>query len=85
LLLWLILGCLTAIVLFFLLGPLYHARVAERERAAFDAEVYRDQLGEVESDRERGLKHGVMLQLGGGREVVTELLRRAELIMATRT
>jgi len=55
LLLWLILGCLTAIVLFFLLGPLYHARVAERERAAFDAEVYRDQLGEVESDRERGL------------------------------
>jgi cytochrome c-type biogenesis protein CcmH len=55
LLLWLILGCLTAIVLFFLLGPLYRARAAERERAAFDAEIYRDQLGEVESDRERGL------------------------------
>ena len=54
-LLWVILGCLTAIVLFFLLGPLYRARSAERERAAFDAAVYGDQLGEVESDRERGL------------------------------
>lgn len=54
-LLWLVLGCLTAIVLFFLLGPLYRARVAERERAAFDEAVYRDQLAEVESDCERGL------------------------------
>ncbi len=54
-LLWVILGCLTAIVLFFLLGPLYRARTLARERAAFDAAVYRDQLGEVESDRERGL------------------------------
>ena len=54
-LLWFVLGCLTAIVLFFLLGPLYRARSGERDRAAFDAEVYRDQLGEVESDRMRGL------------------------------
>jgi cytochrome c-type biogenesis protein CcmH len=54
-LLWVVLGCLTAIVLFFLLGPLYRARVVERQRAAFDAAVYRDQLDEVESDRERGL------------------------------
>jgi cytochrome c-type biogenesis protein CcmH len=55
LLLWLILACLTAIVLFFLLGPLYLPRGAEQARASFDAAVYRDQLGEVESDRERGL------------------------------
>jgi len=55
LLLWLILGCLTAIVLYFLLGPLHRARSREAKRAAFDAAVYRDQLCEVESDRERGL------------------------------
>jgi cytochrome c-type biogenesis protein CcmH len=55
LLLWLVLACLTALVLFFLFEPLYRARSREAKRAAFDAAVYRDQLGEVESDRERGL------------------------------
>ena len=54
-LLWVILGCLTAIVLCFLLGPLYRARAVSHARASFDEAVYRDQLGEVESDRERGL------------------------------
>lgn len=54
-LLWVIFGGLTAIVLFALLWPLTSGTAGDESRAAFDATVYRDQLGEVESDRERGL------------------------------
>lgn len=54
-LLWVIFGGLTAIVLFALLRPLTSGTAGDESRAAFDATVYRDQLGEVESDRERGL------------------------------
>ncbi len=54
-LLWVIFAALTALVLFALLRPLARGRASDEARAAFDATVYRDQLGEVESDRERGL------------------------------
>ncbi|MGC2411062.1 MAG: c-type cytochrome biogenesis protein CcmI [Methyloceanibacter sp.] len=54
-LLWVIFAGLTALVLFALLRPLASGRAGDESRAAFDATVYRDQLGEVESDRERGL------------------------------
>ena len=54
-LLWVIFGGLTALVLFALLRPLTSGTAGDESRAAFDATVYRDQLGEVESDRERGL------------------------------
>lgn len=54
-LLWVILACLTAIVLLVLLRPLAAARPQDRAPEAFDAAVYRDQLGEIESDRARGL------------------------------
>lgn len=54
-LLWVILACLTAIVLFVLLRPLADAGTADRAVEAFDAAVYRDQLSEIESDRARGL------------------------------
>ncbi len=54
-LLWIILGCLTALVLFVLLRPLLGARGREDAREAFNAAVYRDQLGEIEADRARGL------------------------------
>jgi cytochrome c-type biogenesis protein CcmH len=54
-LLWLILACLTAFVLYVLLQPLLGARGQEDAREAFNAAVYRDQLGEIEADRERGL------------------------------
>jgi cytochrome c-type biogenesis protein CcmH len=54
-LLWLILACLTAVVLLVLLRPLVGSGVSEPGREAFDAAVYRDQLGEVESDHARGL------------------------------
>ena len=54
-LLWIILGCLTALVLFVLLRPLLGARGREDAREAFNAAVYRDQLGEIEADLARGL------------------------------
>ena len=54
-LLWIILACLTAIVLFVLLRPLAGAGDGERAPEAFDAAVYRDQLSEIDSDRGRGL------------------------------
>ena len=54
-LIWIILAALTAIVLFVLLRPLMAASGAERAPEAFDAAVYRDQLGEIDSDRARGL------------------------------
>lgn len=54
-LLWVIFAALTALVLYALLRPLVAKPASDESRADFDATVYRDQLGEVESDRERGL------------------------------
>ena len=54
-LLWIILACLTAIVLLVLLRPLASVGSDDRSVDAFDSAVYRDQLGEIESDRARGL------------------------------
>ena len=54
-LLWIILGALTAFVLLVLLRPLVGVRTSEHAREAFDAAVYRDQLGEIDADRARGL------------------------------
>jgi cytochrome c-type biogenesis protein CcmH len=54
-LLWVILACLTAIALLVLLRPLAGAAAKDPARDAFDAAVYRDQLGEIESDRARGM------------------------------
>src|SRR4029078_4548426 len=52
---WVIFAALTAFVLYALLRPLTGTTEADSARAAFDASVYRDQLTEIESDRERGL------------------------------
>jgi cytochrome c-type biogenesis protein CcmH len=54
-LLYVVFACLTAIVLLVLLRPLAGTRGSDGARDAFNAAVYRDQLTEVESDRERGL------------------------------
>jgi len=54
-LIWVIFAALTASVLYVLLRPLMAGSAEEGSRAAFDATVYRDQLEEVERDRERGL------------------------------
>jgi cytochrome c-type biogenesis protein CcmH len=53
--LWFVLAALTAIVLFVLLRPLIAARAEARAPEAFDAAIYRDQLGEIASDRARGI------------------------------
>jgi cytochrome c-type biogenesis protein CcmH len=55
LLLWIIIGCLTALVLLVLLRPLLGPDGQENARESFNAAVYRDQLGEIEADRARGL------------------------------
>jgi cytochrome c-type biogenesis protein CcmH len=54
-LLWVIFAVLTATSIYVVLRPLMGGSASEESRAAFNATVYRDQLGEVESDRERGL------------------------------
>ena len=54
-LLWVILAVLTAVVMSFLLHPLVGRRADTLGRDAFNATVYRDQLNEIEADRERGL------------------------------
>jgi cytochrome c-type biogenesis protein CcmH len=53
--LWFFIAAMTAAVLFALLRPLAAAKRDTRAGEAFDAEVYRDQLREIEADRERGL------------------------------
>jgi len=54
-LLWIVLGCLTAIVILVLLRPLASSGANDIAPEAFNAAVYRDQFGEIESDRARGL------------------------------
>jgi cytochrome c-type biogenesis protein CcmH len=54
-LIWLVLAGLTAIVLFVLLRPLACMGSNDCISDSFDAAVYRDQLGEIDSDRARGL------------------------------
>ncbi len=53
--LWLILGLITAVALAVLLHPLLRGSGELRSRAAYDAEVYRDQMAELERDTGRGV------------------------------
>jgi cytochrome c-type biogenesis protein CcmH len=53
--LWVVFACLTAAVLFALLRPLMLAKSGGAGRDLSNAQVYRDQLAEIDSDRERGL------------------------------
>ena len=50
--LWPVLALMTAVAIFAVLWPL--ARTNAAERTAADAEVYRDQLDEIERDRASG-------------------------------
>lgn len=52
---WLIAGGLTALAVVLLLLPLRRRAKAGTPRAAYDLNVYRDQLAEVERDTERGI------------------------------
>lgn len=53
--LWVVMAVLTAGALAFVLRPLLRRAATVWRRAEYDIAVYRDQLGEVERDRERGV------------------------------
>ena len=53
--LWVIFAGMIVVALAFLLLPLWRARAVAPERAAYDLEVYRDQLAEVAREQARGL------------------------------
>jgi cytochrome c-type biogenesis protein CcmH len=52
---WLVIGAMTAAAVLAVLVPLLRPRAADSARADHDLEVYRDQLGELDRDLERGL------------------------------
>jgi cytochrome c-type biogenesis protein CcmH len=52
--LWLVLAVLMALALWFLVRPLSRTGGAPERGAAYDIEVYRDQLAEIGRDQERG-------------------------------
>ncbi|MBL29019.1 MAG: c-type cytochrome biogenesis protein CcmI, partial [Rhodospirillaceae bacterium] len=54
-LLWVIVGVMTAVVLGLLVRPLLRASAGGPTREAYDMQVYRDQLHELDVDLERGL------------------------------
>ena len=53
--LWIIFAAMTAITLTLLLWPLIRQPSSAAPRAAYDLEIYRDQLAELERDQARGL------------------------------
>lgn len=52
---WVVFALMTAAALALLLWPLLRRRDADAARPSYDIEVYRDQLAEIERDREAGL------------------------------
>lgn len=52
---WAVIAVMTAAALAFLLPPLLRRAPEVRDRAAFDMEVYRDQIAEIDHDLERGV------------------------------
>ena len=54
-LLWVIFGALTALVVGFLVRPLVVGAPEDRARAEYDLAIYRDQLTEIDRDRDRGV------------------------------
>ncbi|HEY0833978.1 MAG TPA: c-type cytochrome biogenesis protein CcmI [Azospirillum sp.] len=55
---WIVAAALTAAVVLLIVPPLLRPRAAAADRAAYDLEVYRDQLSELERDEARGLITG---------------------------
>ena len=53
--LWIVLAAMTAMALAMVLTPLFRRPAQAPGRGEFDAAIYREQLAEVERDRERGL------------------------------
>ncbi len=68
---WIIAGGLTTLMLILLARPLLRRPGVDVPRAAYDVNVYRDQLAEVERDAERGI-----LNAGEAAAARTEIERR---------
>ncbi|HYD66387.1 c-type cytochrome biogenesis protein CcmI, partial [Azospirillum sp.] len=77
---WILAAALTAAVLLIIVLPLLKAPKAEAagpSRDSYDLEVYRDQLGELERDRARGVITDA--QMGAARaEIARRMLALAE-------
>ncbi len=52
---WFIFGAMTAVALLLLIRPLMRRPLSEQPRSAYDQAIYRDQLAEVERDKQRGV------------------------------
>ena len=52
--LWIILAAMTAVALAMVLTPLFRRPIEAPRRGDFDATIYREQIAEIERDRERG-------------------------------
>lgn len=76
-LLWVCFAILTASVVALLLRPLRHVQTAPVEPAAADLAVYRDQLRELDAERDRGLVIDSEIESARA-EVARRLLKRAE-------
>jgi len=68
---WIVTGCLTLVVVATLLRAQFRGGEQARPAAAYDLDVYRDQLREVERDMERGV-----LSPADGERALTEVSRR---------
>lgn len=76
-LLWIGFAALTAAIVALLMVPLQRERATPVDAAAADLAVYRDQLAEIEAERERGVVAADELE-GARAEVARRLIRRAD-------
>ncbi|KAA0580240.1 c-type cytochrome biogenesis protein CcmI [Azospirillum sp. B21] len=74
---WILAAVLTAAVLLLIVPPLLRSGAAAPDRDAFDREVYRDQLDELERDRARGLINDAQAEAAKA-EVARRMLATAE-------
>ncbi|ANC92605.1 c-type cytochrome biogenesis protein CcmI [Azospirillum humicireducens] len=81
---WILAAVLTAAVLLFIVPPLLRSGATAPEREAFDREVYRDQLDELERDRARGLINDAQAEAAKA-EIARRMLATAEKGVATAT
>lgn len=74
---WILAAVLTAAVLLLIVPPLLRSGAAAPDREAFDREVYRDQLDELERDRARGLINDAQAEAAKA-EIARRMLATAE-------
>ena len=74
---WILAAVLTAAVLLLIVPPVLRSGAAAPDRDAFDREVYRDQLDELERDRTRGLINDAQAEAAKA-EIARRMLATAE-------